>query len=180
MQLSKFSFSSDLLCFIGQKYLKDILCIKKLFYKYKDDELQKILFGEVLYKHNQFPKTTMPLKFFFPKVNNNIWIFNSMFDFIMGSDDISLIVDNFDEHNEIMDELNNRQSNDEYQIYLTFEKEKTLVYKLEYIIYNGYDNEPVIYSDEFISYTIDNEKLKQYIPNVYKKIVKKLNKRFFD
>ena len=180
MQLSKVSVSSDMLSFIGQNYLKNVLCIKKLFYHHKDDELQKILFGEVLYKHNQFPKTTIPLKFFFPKVNNNIWIFNSMFHFIMGSDDISLIVDNFDEHNEIMDELNNRQSNDEYQIYLTFEKETHLSIKLEYICYNGYENEEIIYDESNISYTIDNEKLRLYIPNVYKRIVKKLNKRFFD
>jgi len=180
MQLSKFSISSDLLCFIGQKYLKDTLCMKKLFHKCKDDELQKILFGEVLYKHNQFPKTTIPLKFFFSNVNSNIWIFNSMFHYVMFTNDSSLIIDNFDEHNEIMDELNNRQSKDEYQIYLTFEKETHLLIKLEYICYNGYENEEVLYNESIINYTIDIEKLRLYLPNVYKRIVKQLNKRFFN
>ncbi len=55
--------SQDLLLYIGQNYLKDTLCIKKLFYHNKDDKLQLILFGEVLHYHKLFSKTTIPLKF---------------------------------------------------------------------------------------------------------------------
>ena len=49
MQFSKVSLSKDILLYIGQNYLNDRLCIKKLFYHHKDDELQKTLFDEVLY-----------------------------------------------------------------------------------------------------------------------------------
>ena len=55
--------SQDLLLYIGHNYLKDILCIKKLFYHNKDDKLQSILFGEVLHFYKLFSKTTVPLRF---------------------------------------------------------------------------------------------------------------------
>jgi hypothetical protein len=55
--------SQDLLLYIGQNYLKDTLCIKKLFYHNKDDKLQLILFGEVLHYYKLFSKTTIPLQF---------------------------------------------------------------------------------------------------------------------
>ena len=55
--------SEDILLHIGQKYLKDILCIKTLFYYNKDDKLEEILFGEVLYTHILFSKTTIPADF---------------------------------------------------------------------------------------------------------------------
>ena len=35
--------SQDTLFYIGQNYLKTALCIKKMFYHNKDDELQLIL-----------------------------------------------------------------------------------------------------------------------------------------
>ena len=53
--------SEDILFYVGQNDLKDKPHIKKLFYYNKDDKLQELLFGEVLYKHKQFPKTTIPL-----------------------------------------------------------------------------------------------------------------------
>ena len=46
--------SQDLLLYIGQNYLKDTLCIKKLFYHNKDDKLQLTLFGEVLHYYKLF------------------------------------------------------------------------------------------------------------------------------
>ena len=55
--------SQDLLLYIGQNYLKDTLCIKKLFYHNKDDKLQLTLFGEVLHYYELFSKTTVPLRF---------------------------------------------------------------------------------------------------------------------
>ena len=72
-----------------------------MFYHHKDDELQKLLFGEVLYKYNQYPKTTIPFKFFFPNVDSNIWIFHNV------AFNLSNIysLNKFDEYNEIMDEL---------------------------------------------------------------------------
>ena len=73
--------SSDILFFIGQNYLQDTLYIKKLFYHFEDDELQKILFGEVLYKHKQYPKTTLPLDFILPNRDNDKWIFDNIIPF---------------------------------------------------------------------------------------------------
>ena len=70
--------SSDILLFIGQNYLQDTLYIKKLFYHFEDNELQKILFGEVLYKYKQYLKTTLPLDFIFPCVDTNVWIFHNI------------------------------------------------------------------------------------------------------
>ena len=172
MQLSKFSVSSDLLCFIGQNYLKDILCIKKLFYHFEDDELQKILFGEILYKHNQFPKTTLPLDFIFPCVDTNEWIFHNLKPLHKLK---KITFNSIDDYDDFIFAIYDRKYEWAYKIYLTFEKEKHLSIKLEYTCYNGYENEEVLNN-----YTIDNEKLKQYIPHVYKRIVKELNNRFFN
>lgn len=183
--------SQDILLYIGQNYLKDLLCIKKLFYYYKDDELQTILFGEVLYKHKQLPKTTIPLDFISPDrnsasawyrkhtniTNNNQWIFYNLTPFHQLKKNI---FNSIDEFCDLFIALRDRQSNDEYQIYLTFEKKKQLLIKLEYIIYNGYDNEPVIYSDEFISYTLSHEKLRHTIPDVYKTIKKEIYKQIIN
>ena len=172
MQLSKVSVSSDMLSFIGQNYLKNVLCIKKLFYHHKDDELQKILFGEVLYKHNQFPKTTIPLDFIVPCVDTNSWIYHNIKPFHKSK---KITFNSIYDYNYFQSAIYERKYVWAYKIYLTFEKEKHLLIKLEYICYNGYENEEVLNN-----YTIDNEKLRLYITNVYKKIVKELNNRFFN
>ena len=59
--------SEDILLYIGQNYLKDKICIRKLFYHNKDDKLQVLLFGEVLYIHKHFPKTRILSEFLFLK-----------------------------------------------------------------------------------------------------------------
>ena len=161
MQLSKFSISSDLLSFIGQNYLKNVLCIKKLFYHHKDDELQKILFGVVLYKHNQFPKTTIPFDFILPELDNR-WVFYSVPLFMLKKHELY----NATDHMNIYNEVTNRMVADEYQIFITFEKKKKLLIKLEY--------EPVIYNDSINSYTLSHKQLKIYIPKVYKRIKKEI------
>ena len=167
--------SSDILLFIGQKYLKDILCIKKLFYYFEDDELQKILFGEVLYKHKQFKKTTLPLDFFLPNRDNNKWIFNNITPHHkLKNNSLSYMNDYINFVNEIYENVY-YGDDDKYQIYLIFEKEKKerLLIKVEYVCLP----EPVIYSDEFISYTISHKILSEYIPNVYKTIKKEIYKQ---
>ena len=160
MQLSKFSVSSDLLSFIGHKYLKDTLCIKKLFYHHKDDELQKILFGEVLYKHKQYPKTTLPLDFILPDRNNNYWIYDYW-------------LNRYSVFNHLALTPAMLANKDEYKIFITFEKilKKRLLIKIEYICYNGYDNEPVTYNEEFVRYSIDNKELKTYSPIIHKILI---------
>lgn len=69
----------DILLYIGQNYLKDTLRIKKLFYRNKDDKLQILLFGEILYYYNIFPWTTIPINYLFPKRNNKKWLFKQMY-----------------------------------------------------------------------------------------------------
>ena len=61
--------SEDILFYIGQKYLKDKPHIKELFYYNKDDKLQELLFGEVLYIQKHYPKTRTSSGFLFPKIN---------------------------------------------------------------------------------------------------------------
>jgi len=164
--------SSDILLYIGQNYLHDTLYIKKLFYHFEDDELQKILFGEILYKHNQFPKTIIPLDFIFPCVDTNVWIYHNLKPFHKSK---KITFNSIYDYDYFKSAIYERKYEWAYQIYLTFEKEKHLLIKLEYICYNGYENEEVLNN-----YTIDNEKLKQYIPKVYNRIVNKLNKRLFN
>ena len=165
--------SSDILFFIGQNYLQDTLYTKKLFYHFEDDELQKILFGEVLYKHKQYPKTTLPLDFILPDRNNNYWIYEKT------KYRLNRYVFN---HLDLTMEMHSKANKDEYKMFITFEKilKKGLSIKIEYICYNGYDNEPVIYSDEFISYSIDNKELKIYSPHVHKILIKTIYKKIIN
>ena len=73
--------SQDILFYIGQNYLKTALCVKKMFYHNKDDELQLILYGEVLHKYKLFSKTTLPLSYIYFK-NENHWIHKKMAKYI--------------------------------------------------------------------------------------------------
>ena len=69
--------SQDILFYIGHNYLKTALRIKKMFYHNKDDELQLILYDEVLHKYKLFSKTTSPLSYIYFKYEN-YWMYNTM------------------------------------------------------------------------------------------------------
>ena len=141
--------SQDLILFIGQNYLKDTLCIKKMFYHNKDDKLQLILFGEVLHKHKCFSKQTIPMSFIYPKRKNYSWIYKRME--IIYNLNSHLVNHNYEsiETLNICKELHDKtlQYNDKdlYEILITFQtKEKTkkkLIIKIEYI--NKESNESV-------------------------------------
>ena len=83
--------SEDILFYIGQKYLKDKPHIKELFYYNKDDKLQELLFGEVLYVHKHFPKTRISAGFLFLKKNPNEWMYINATD----QDSINYTVDEY-------------------------------------------------------------------------------------
>jgi len=168
--------STDIFLYIGQNYLKNILCIKKIFYHYEDNDLQKLLFNEVLYKYKTFIKTTLPFNFIIPNKNNNAWIFHNIKQLDKLKKYKSYSNENY---NSFVNDVYNRIREDEYQIYLTFEKEKHLLIKLEYICYNGYDNEIIEYSDTISNYTIDNENLKFYLPKIYKTLKNKIYHKVF-
>jgi len=117
------------------------LCIRKLFYHCKDDELQKILFGEVLHKYKCFTKTTLPMSYIYPKRNNNAWLCNRI-GTIYGSiglfvklnyDSIETLNKYEDLHDKVL-KYNNRSL---YEVLVTFQtREKTkkkLLIKIEYI-----------------------------------------------
>jgi len=154
--------SEDILLYIGQNYLKDTQHIKKLFYHNKDDKLQELLFGEVLYIHKHFPKTRISAWFLFVKKNPNEWMY------INGTEEDS-IDSSVDEYLNLIGEIFNRIDDDEYHIYITFEiinDDPTV--EIEYV-WKGFD-EPAIYSIDRISFTIDNETINKYLPDIYKKL----------
>ena len=68
--------SEDILLYIRQNYLKDTLCIKKLFYHNIDDKLQLTLFGEVLHYYKLFSKTSIPLHFL--SKCSHTWVSNNL------------------------------------------------------------------------------------------------------
>ena len=154
--------SEDILFYIGHNYLKDTLCIKKLFYYNKDDKLQDLLFGEVLYIHKHFPKTRTSAGFLFLKKNPNEWMY------INGTEEDS-IDSSVDEYLNLIGEIFERIDYSEYQIYITYETiNDDLIVKIEYV-WIGFD-EPTIYSIDRISFTIDNETINKYLPNIFKKL----------
>ncbi len=152
--------SEDILFYIGQKYLKDKPHIKELFYYNKDDKLQELLFGEVRYIHKHFPKTRISAGFLFPKRNPNQWMY------INGTEEDS-IDSSVDEYLNLIGEIFERIYDYEYHIYITYEIiNDDLILKIEYV-WLGFD-EPAIYSIDRISFTIDNETINKYLPNIYK------------
>ena len=100
--------SEDILFYIGQKYLKDKPHIKELFYYNKDDKLQELLFGEVLYIHKHFPKTRISAGFLFLKKNPNEWMYINATD--QDSSD--------DEYLNLIEEIFDRIYDNEYHIYI--------------------------------------------------------------
>ncbi len=154
--------SEDILFYIGQNYLKDKQHIKKLFYYNKDDKLQELLFGEVLYIHKHYPKTRTSSGFLFPKINPNEWMF-------INATDQDSIDSSVDEYLNLIGEIFDRIYDNEYHIYITFEiinDDPTV--EIEYV-WKGFD-EPAIYSIDRISFTIDNETINKYLPDIYKKL----------
>ncbi len=103
--------SEDILFYVGQNYLKDKPHIKKLFYHNKDDKLQELLFGEVLYIHKHFPKTRISSGFLFLKNNPNEWMF------INATEEEDSIDSTVDEYLNLMEEIFDRIDDDEYHIY---------------------------------------------------------------
>ena len=74
-----------------------------------------------------------------------------------------------DEYLNLIGEIFDRIDDDEYHIYITFEiinDDPTV--EIEYV-WKGFD-EPAIYSIDRISFTIDNETINKYLPDIYKKL----------
>ena len=154
--------SEDVLLYIGHNYLKDKQHIKKLFYYNKDDKLQELLFGEVLYIHKHYPKTRISSGFLFLKKNPNEWMY------INGTEEDS-IDSSVDEYLNLIGEIFERIYDYEYHIYITYEIiNDDLILKIEYV-WLRFD-EPAIYSIDHISFTIDNETINKYLPNIYKEL----------
>ena len=151
--------SQDLLLYIGQNYLKDTICIKKLFYHNKDDKLQLILFGEVLHYYKLFSKTTVPLHFL-TKFSHR-WFFNNL------SQKVPRLIKGFEGY---LYRLHiDKMFNDfcklkwECDVLVTFEStwdDESLNISIEYI--NDNNNEVV--------HSIDDDDLEYYQPNIYKKL----------
>ena len=151
--------SQDLSLYIGQNYLKDTLCIKKLFYHNKDDKLQLILFGEVLHYYKLFSKTTVPLRFL-TKFSHR-WFSNNL------SQKVPRSIEAFDRrwyklHTDRMF-IDFSKLKWECDVLVTFEStwdDESLNISLEYI--NDNNNEVVS--------TIDDDELEYHQPNIYKKL----------
>ena len=103
--------SEDILFYIGQNYLKDKQHIKKLFYYNKDDKLQELLFGEVLYIHKHYPKTRISSGFLLPKINPNEWMY-------LNATDEDSIDSSVDEYLNLIGEIFDRIYDYEYHIYI--------------------------------------------------------------
>ena len=151
--------SQDLLLYIGQNYLKDTLCIKKLFYHNKDDKLQLILFGEVLHYYKLFSKTTVPLRFL-TKFSHR-WFTNNL------SQKVPRSIEAFDRrwyklHIDRMF-IDFSKLKWDCDVLVTFEStwdDESLNISIEYI--NDNNNEVV--------HSIDDDDLEYYQPNIYKKL----------
>ncbi len=155
--------SEDILLYIGQNYLKDTLHIKKLFYHNEDDKLQELLFDEVLYKHKQFPKTTIPLVCVL-ETPNQLMILNGIVE----------------EFLELVYELYKRGIDHDYQVLLTFEiTNDDFIVKVEYVVER--DNyETKIYCIDEILPVIDDEYINKRVPGVYKKLKQLILKNFIN
>lgn len=151
--------SQDLLLYIGQNYLKDTLCIKKLFYHNKDDKLQLILFGEVLHYYRLFSKTTVPLRFL-TKFSHK-WFTNNL------SQKVPRSIEAFDRRlyklHIVRMFIDFSKLKWDCDVLVTFEStwdDESLNISIEYI--NDNNNEVVD--------TIDDEELEYFQPNIYKKL----------
>ena len=161
--------SQDLLLYIGQNYLKDTLCIKKLFYLNKDDKLQLILFGEVLHYYKLFSKTIVPLRFL-TKFSHR-WFTNNL------SQKVPRSIEAFDRRcyklhidRMLIEFIKLKWDCD---VLVTFEstwEDESLNISIEYI--NENNNEVVR--------SIDDDDLEYYQPNIYKKLKQFILKRIIN
>ena len=161
--------SQDLFLYIGQNYLKDTLCIKKLFYHNKDDKLQLILFGEVLHYYKLFSKTTVPLRFL-TKFSHK-WFTNNL------SQKVPRSIEAFDRrwyklHIDRMF-IDFSKLKWDCDVLVTFEstwEDESLNISIEYI--NDNNNEVV--------HSIDDDDLEYYQPNIYKKLKQLILRRIIN
>ena len=88
--------------------------------------------------------------------------------YINGTEEDS-IDSSVDEYLNLIGEIFERIYDYEYHIYITYEIiNDDLILKIEYV-WLRFD-EPAIYSIDRISFTIDNETINKYLPNIYKKL----------
>ena len=147
--------SEDILLYIGQNYLKDTQHIKKLFYHNEDNKLQKLLFDEVLYKHKQFPKTTIPLNCI-RETPNQLIILDGIVEDFLG----------------LPYELYKKGIDYDYNVLVTFEITNIdFIVEVEYLV--DRDNyEPKIYHIDDILPIIDDEYINKRVPCIYKRLEK--------
>ena len=155
--------SEDILLYIGQNYLKDTQYIKKLFYHNEDNELQEILFNEVLYKHKQFPKTTISLNCIRENPNQLI-ILDGIIDDFLG----------------LAYELYKKGIDYDYNVLVTFEITNIdFMVEVKYLV--DRDNyEPKIYHIDEILPIIDNEYINKRVPGIYKRLGLLVLKKFIN
>ena len=161
--------SEDILLYIGQNYLKDKICIRKLFYHNKDDKLQVLLFGEVLHYYKLFSKTTVPLCYL-TKYSHR-WFSNNL------SQKVPRPIKGFEGY---LYKLNIDKMFDDFSklkwecdVLVTFEStwdDESLNISIEYI--NENNNEVVR--------TIDDDELEYYQPNIYKKLKQLIFKKIIN
>ncbi len=155
--------SEDILLYIGLNYLKDTQHIKKLFYHNEDNKLQELLFGEVLYKHKQFPKTTIPL------------------DCVLENPNQLLILNGIvEEFLDLAYELYKKGIDYEYQVLVTFEITNIdFIVRVEYVV--DRDNyEPKIYYIDELLHIIDDEYINKRVPGIYKRLEKLVLNKFIN
>ena len=161
--------SQDLLLYIGQNYLKDTICIKKLFYHNKDDKLQLILFGEVLHYYKLFSKTKVPLRFL-TKFSHR-WFTNNLLQKVPRS------IKGFEGYlyrlhiDKMFDDFCKLKW--ECDVLVTFEStwdDESLNISIEYS--NDNNNEVV--------HTIDDDELEYLQPNIYKTLKQFILKRIIN
>ena len=155
--------SQDLLLYIGQNYLKNTQHIKKLFYHNEDNKLQELLFGEVLYKHKQFPKTTIPLDCVL-EPPNQMMILNGIVE----------------EFLDLAYELYKKGIDYEYQVLVTFEIINDVpTVEVEYVVKRN-NHEPTIYCIDKLVSVIDDEYINKRVPGIYKRLEQLVLKKFIN
>ena len=161
--------SEDILLYIGQKYLKDKICIRKLFYHNKDDKLQVLLFGEVLHHYKLFSKTTVPLCYL-TKFSHR-WFSNNL------SRKVPRSIEAFDRRwyklhiDRMFIDFSKLKS--KCDILITFESwwdDESLDISIEYIDNNNCE----------VLYTIKPDDLQYCQPNIYKKLKQLIFKKIIN
>ena len=155
--------SEDISLYIGQNYLKDTHHIKKLFYHNEDNKLQKLLFDEVLYKHNQYPKTTIPLNCI-RETHNQLIILDGIIEEFLS----------------LAHELYKKGIDYEYHVMVTFE-----ITNIDFIVSVEYevdrDNyEPKIYYIDKLLPIIDDEYINKRVPSIYKRLEQLVLNKFIN